>query len=70
MEISFRFVIYSCLLSLFLVLTMRRLRAVASAFRYYRPMPDTDSALYDLIVAPVLAAVFVFHRYDPLVFVM
>jgi len=66
MEISFRFVIYSCLLSLFLVLTMCRLRSVASAFRYYRPMPDTDSALYDLIVAPILAAVFAFHYHRPM----
>ena len=42
---------------------MCRLRSVAPAFRYYRPMPGTDSALYDLIVAPVLAAVFAFHYY-------
>jgi hypothetical protein len=43
-------------------ITMCRLRSVASAFRYYRPMLDTDSALFDLIVAPVLAAVFAFPR--------
>ena len=37
-------------------ITMCRLRSVASAFRYYCLMLDTDSAMYDLIFAPVLAA--------------
>ena len=31
-----------------------------------RPMLETDSALYDSIAAPALAAVFAFHYYRPM----
>ena len=38
---------------------------LAFAF-HYRPMLDTDSALFGIIVTPVLAAVFAFHYYRPM----
>jgi hypothetical protein len=39
--------------------------SVVSAAFAFRPMLDTDFALYDLIVAPVVAAAFDFH-YRPM----